>query len=136
MEISAKYQGTLRCKVVGDKAGKEVFTDVAADHGGLGEHFSPVELVLAALGACVESMVSLVGERSGVDTAGLEVLVSGDMVAAPARRIGSVKVTVKLPGGANLAVPVRQKLEAAAHSCPVKNSLTSDIAISVDFIYG
>jgi putative redox protein len=133
-QITVQYQGKLRCQAVRNENGQIVTTDVGADHGGQGEYYSPVELAAAALGTCVTSMVAFVGERSNVDLSSMQTAVSFDMATSPARRIGSIKVTVKLPNSVPEAV--RPKLEIAAKSCPVKNSLHPDIQITVELVYG
>ena len=134
-EISARYEGQLRCKVTRTKTGQAVHTDVTADHGGLDQYFSPIELVVASLNACVTSMMAVVAERSKLDLGGLQVSTSFEMVSAPVRRIGSVHLVITVPNGAAIPDVVRQKLQAAAGACPVKNSLHPDVQVSLEFIY-
>jgi putative redox protein len=57
------------------------------------------------------------------------------MASPPARRIGSVDLTVRFPNGPLFSDAVRTKLEAAAHACPVKNSLHPDVRVGLKFVY-
>jgi putative redox protein len=131
--INVQYEGKLRCKAVRVESGKAVETDVAADHGGLGEFCSPVELAVSALGACAMSMAAFIAQRDGVDLTGATTSVEFQMADAPARRIGSVRLTFHLPG--SVPESVRPKLAAAVKACPVKNSLHPDIAIEIAMQY-
>ncbi len=135
-EITVRYQGQLRCEATREKTGKIVHTDVGADHGGLNDHFSPIELAVAALGTCVMSMAAVVAERNEINVAGMMVQASFEMATAPARRIGSIKLTVRLPNAGAISESGRQKVEAAARACPVKNSLHPDIKVEMEFVYG
>jgi putative redox protein len=136
VETDVRYQGQLRFQATRKKTGQTVLTDVTADHGGRDEHFTPVGLVAAALGACIGTMVAVVAERSGLDVSTMQVHTSMEMAAPPARRIGTIKATVHIPSAAEASPAVRQKLEAAAHTCPVKNSLHPDLGVEIKFVYG
>jgi putative redox protein len=132
--ISVEYQGKLRCKAVLESNGQAVQTDVGVDHGGLGEFLSPVELTVAAVGACATSMMAVVAERSGVDVSSARTTASFEMVTSPARRLGSVQLTMHLPE--SVPESVRPKLAAAVKACPVKNSLHPDIRVDIELVYG
>lgn len=133
--ITVRYQGQLRCEATREKTGQTVLTDIVADHGGRGEQFTPVELVSAALGACVMSMVAIVAERHGVDVSTMEVRTDMQMASTPNRRISAIQATVQMPAAAGADPILRQKLEAAANTCPVKNSLHPDVQVKIDFVY-
>jgi putative redox protein len=134
-EINVHYLGKLRTETTRVKTGQAVQTDVTSDHGGQDERFSPIELTAAALGACVTSVMAIVAERSGIDLTPMEMSVKLEMASSPARRIGSVDLTVRFPNGPSFSDAVRTKLEAAAHACPVKNSLHPDVRVGLKFVY-
>ncbi len=133
-EINVQYQGKLRCKATLQKNGQSVQTDVDLEHGGQGDYLSPVEMTVAALGTCAMSMVAVVAERNGVDVSKLQATAGFNMASAPHRRIGSVQLTIHLPG--DVPEAVRPKLEMAAKACPVKNSLNPDIVVDLKLVYG
>jgi len=134
-EIQVGYEGRLRCAATRKKTGRGVQTDISAEHGGLDEHFSPIELVGAALGACVTGFMAIVAERNGVNLIGMQTQMNLEMTASPKSRIDSVRLTVHIPNGRGLSDGIRKKLEAAANACPVKNSLHSDIRVGMEFVY-
>jgi putative redox protein len=133
--ITVRHQGQLRCEAKRDKSGQVVYTDVTADHGGLDEYFSPIELTAAAVACCVSSVMGIVAKRSEVDLSGMEIKVGLEMAAGSPRRIGSIHLSVHIPNGQAIPGPVRQKLEAAAYACPVKNSLSPEVQVAFEFIY-
>jgi putative redox protein len=133
--ITLRYQGQMRCEATREKTGQVVHTDVTADHGGLDEYFSPLELASAAVASCVSSVMAIVAKRNGVDLAGMQTQVDMEMAASPVNRIGSITLTVRVPHGQGISDIVRKKLEAAAGACPVKNSLSPEVRVTIDFIY-
>ena len=133
-EINVQYQGKLRCKAARGQTGQFVMTDVDAGHGGQGEYLSPVEMAVAALGTCATSMVAFVAQRDHIDISNTQTTAQFEMsTAAGPGRIGSVQLTIRLPGSVPEAM--RARLEAAAKACPVKNSLHPDIRIEMKFVY-
>jgi putative redox protein len=134
-DITVRCQGQLRCEATQEKTGYAVATDVAAEHGGLDECFSPVELVAAALGACVTSVVAIVASRNNVDATAIQTHVGMEMAASPVRRMASITLTLTMQNSGNLSDVVRKKLEAAANACPVRNSLHPDVRVRLEFVY-
>jgi uncharacterized OsmC-like protein len=102
------------------------------DNNGDGSSFSPTDLVAAALGACMLTIVAMVAERDGISTEGLSFTVEKHMQSNP-RRIGSLPVHVHMPAG--LTPAQRAKLERAALTCPVHHSLLPEIEKVITFHY-
>jgi putative redox protein len=135
VEINITYEGGLLCTATHGPSGTALTTDAPVDNGGKGAAFSPTDLVATALGTCMATIMGLVAKRSGLNIDGLQVQVIKDMTAAPVRRIGSLKARLVFPKGKPLAAADRAKLEAAAKSCPVKESLHPDVKMPVEFVY-
>jgi putative redox protein len=135
VEISIAYEGQLHCRATHGPSGQTLTTDAPKDNGGKGEAFSPTDLVAAALGTCMVTIMGLFAQRSGLDISGTQVRVVKEMAAEPARRLGTLRATITLPKGRTYPPEVRQKLERAANACPVKQSLHPDIEIHTDFVY-
>ena len=131
--ISIEYLGNLHCRALHEPSGKTLLTDAPVDNGGLGEEFSPTDLVGTALGTCFLTVMGLVAQRSGIDLQGAKVRVEKSMTADPVRRIGSLKVVVLLPPSLSISPTDRNKLERAVQSCPVKQSLHPDVEVEVLF---
>ncbi len=135
VEINITYQGGLHCAATHGPSRQTLTTDAPVDNGGKGAAFSPTDLVATSLGTCMATVMGLVARRNNLNLDGLQIQVIKEMTADPVRRIGTLKTRLTFPPGANLAPADRAKLEAAAHACPVKQSLHPDVNTPVEFIY-
>lgn len=134
VEIKAVYEGQLRCTATHGPSGATLATDAPKDNMGLGEAFSPTDLVATALGTCILTTMGIVAQRNNIDMNGARARVTKEMVSQPARRIGALGVEIVMPRA--LGDDDRQRLEAAAHACPVHRSLHPDVQIPVTFKWG
>ena len=96
--------------------------------------FSPTDLVGAALGSCVLTLMGIVAKKLKIDIKGTHVTVVKEMALAPSRRIGKLTMTVKCPF--QFPPDVAQKLITAAEGCPVHHSLHPDIEQEFIFLWG
>ena len=133
--IEIAYEGGLLCSAIHPLSGEKLCTDAPLDNGGKGSHFSPTDLVATGLGTCIATIMGLAAERLHLDIRGLTVAVGKEMTATGRRRIGALTVKVALPKSLQLTTHQREKLEAAALSCPVKESLHPEIAVAIEFHY-
>src|SRR6202040_727462 len=129
ISIAIEYLGGLRCQSTHGPSLTTLITDAPVDNHGKGESFSPTDLVATALGTCMATLMGIIAERHKLDIAGTRVHVVKDMVQEPARRIGALRVTIRVPADkrAQLSAEDRKKLEMAALQCPVHKSLHPDI---------
>jgi putative redox protein len=135
VEIAIDYMGGLNCSATHQLSGKSITTDAPLDNGGKGESFSPTDLVATALGTCIITVIDLVAKHSGIELKGTKIKVVKEMTSIPLRRIGKLTVTITYPPGLNLSEADKKKLERTAHTCPVKQSLHSDVEVEIIFIY-
>lgn len=135
VEINLVYEGDLHCSAVHAPSGTSLITDAPVDNGGKGEAFSPTDLVATALGGCILTIMGIVAKRDGMPIEGTTVTVIKEMASIPARRIGSLTVTVTLPAKCRLGQAERRKLESAAKACPVAHSLHPDTIVSIRWVY-
>lgn len=135
VEIEIEYNGNLRSTATHKQSGTTIVTDAPLDNGGKGEKFSPTDLVATALGTCAMTIMGLVAERSNIDLRGTKINVLKEMVAKPARRVGKIIMTICFPKGLKLSDVDRARLEKAADSCPVRESLHPDVDIETKFRY-
>jgi putative redox protein len=138
VEIEIVYEGQLRCQATHAPSKTKLITDAPVDNHGKGESFSPTDLVATALGTCMMTLMGIIADRHKLDIAGTRVHVVKDMVQEPVRRIGALRVTIRVPAdkGARLSADDRKKLETAALQCPVHKSLHPDIETPIEFSYG
>ena len=131
VKMSIVYEGQLRCTLTHEPSGSVIRTDAPKDNMGKGEAFSPTDLVAAALGSCMLTVMGIAAARHNIDLKGTTVDVSKEMVTAPVRRIGSISVIFHMAPG--IPQDKRAMLEAAAHSCPVHKSLHPDVQTPIQF---
>ena len=127
------YEGQLHCTLTHEPSGTVINTDAPKDNMGRGEAFSPTDLVAAALGSCMLTIMGIAAARHNIDLKGTIVDVSKEMDASSGRRVGSISVVFHMPPG--IPQDKRAMLEAAAHSCPVHKSLHPDVQTPIQFIY-
>ncbi len=132
--IQFEYQGDLHCRAIHGPSGSELNTDAPKDNQGRGESFSPTDLVATALGACMLTVMGIAARTLNIDIAGATATVEKEMTAAPPRRIESLTVRIRVPQ--SISAENRQKLERAAHTCPVHKSLHPDIQTPIEFTWG
>ena len=111
---------------------KNILSDAPVDNQGKGEAFSPTDLVATALGSCLLTIMGIKARDMEVEIKGTTALVSKVMGSTP-RRISEINITVTM---ANSFDQKTQKiLEKAALSCPVANSLNTDLKQNIRFIW-
>jgi putative redox protein len=135
VQIDIVYQGALRCSATHGPSKQTLPTDAPVDNGGKGAAFSPTDLVATAMGTCMATVMGLVAGRNQLDIEGLQVQVVKEMVADPVRRIGALRTRLVFPRGKKYSPADRAKLEAAAKTCPVKQSLHPDVQAPLEFVY-
>jgi len=133
-EIIARIDGSRVCSALHVASGTTVVTDAPHEDGGSGTSFSPTELLAAALGTCVLSVLRHVADRHGVSLGQAEVRVTADVEDSP-RRIDRVSTRVVIPAAEVPDLSVRKRLERAASRCPVHRSLNPKIDAPIDFVY-
>ncbi|MBM4154082.1 MAG: OsmC family protein [Lentisphaerae bacterium] len=132
VKIGIEYKGGLRCEAVHGPSGSRIETDAPADNRGRAERFSPTDLVAAALGTCMSTIVGILAEEEGWDLRGMRVEVEKEM-GGPPRRISRLAVRIHMPIA--LAPVDRERAEGIARACPVAQSLHPDIHADIRFVW-
>lgn len=132
--IELEYQGNLHCKAVHGPSRTVLTTDAPKDNQGLGESFSPTDLVATALGSCILTIMGIMARSLNLDLAGTTATVEKEMANAPERMIHKLAVKIHVPHA--VSEEHRLKLERAAHTCPVHKSLHPEIQKPIEFTWG
>jgi len=132
--IAMKYTGQLHCEAIHAPSGTQITTDAPKDNMGLGTSFSPTDLVATALGTCILTTMGIVANKLKLNMDGATARVEKHMVVEPTRRIGKLVTEIVMPTG--IPVDMREKLEHAAHSCPVHKSLHPEIDAPIRIVWG
>lgn len=129
--IKTKYEGGLRTSAIHLASGAEIMTDAPKDNHGKGEAFSPTDLVSAALGSCMLSIMGIAANTHHIDLTGVTLDITKVMASDP-RRISGIEIQFHFHGK---AYDDRQKmiLERAARTCPVALSLHPDLNQQITF---
>ena len=132
MTSKVTYEGGLRTKARHIQSGNSIVTDAPVDNQGKGEAFSPTDLVATALASCMLTIMGIVAERNSIELKGTTAEVEKIMGTMP-RKISEIKI--KILFNKNFDKRTKRKLESAALTCPVSNSLNKNLQESVKFIY-
>ena len=127
------YDGDLHCTAIHRPSGDRLPTDAPVDNRGKGEHFSPTDLLGAALGTCVLTLMGIASRDRCIDMSGARAEVVKEMGAEPRRHISRLTVRVTLP--AALTAKERTILERAGRHCPVEASLGPQTVVDLTFVY-
>ena len=133
VKISILYKGELRCEATHDASNAKFITDAPVDNEEKGERFSPTDLVATAVGTCAITTMGIVAQRHNIKLDGTKVFVEKYMNTDKPRRIAKIIVQLEMCEG--IPEEFREKLENAAHKCPVEKSLHPDVVIDMSFIY-
>ncbi len=132
--IHSVYNGSLRCTATHGPSQTVLTPDAPTDNQGLGESFSPTDLVATALATCAMTIMGILAQRHDLDLTGVGATVTKGMVSEPVRRISTLSVEIRLPE--HLDETQRQQLENAARACPVAQSIHPNIRAEFMFRYG
>ena len=132
LTVTGKYLGKKKVELQHGPTGSTILTDAPKDNFGDGSTFSPTDLVAAALGSCMLTVMGIVADRQNINMTGATMIAQKTMGTDP-RRISELPVEIHLPKA--LTPEHRALLERAAHTCPVHRSLHPDIVAPVSFIY-
>ena len=131
VRIEVEYTGKLHTEAVHEPSSARLETDAPRDNEGLGERFSPTDLVATALATCVLTTMGIVAKRHTWPMEGATAQVHKHMVTKPVRRIGRLEARFRMP--AAIPAEARPVLERAALTCPVHRSLHPDVVLELDF---
>ena len=126
------YEGELRTQATHLQSGKTIYADAPVDNQGKGDAFSPTDLVATALASCMLTIMGIVARRDGIMIEGAVAEVEKIMAKDP-RMIG--EINIKIIFKYTIEDKDRIKLERAALTCPVSESLHKDLKQNIDFIY-
>ena len=132
MTSKVTYEGGLRTKARHIQSGNSIVTDAPVDNQGKGEAFSPTDLVATALASCMLTIMGIVAERNNIELKGTTAEVEKIMGTMP-RKISEIKI--KILFNKSFDKKTKRKLESAALTCPVSNSLNKNLEESIKFIY-
>ena len=127
-----KYQGNLRTTAKHLDSGSIIETDAPKDNHGLGETFSPTDMVCTALASCILTIMAIAVEKNGININRTKAMVTKTMGNNP-RRIS--KIDIELTFTKDYDAKTKIILERAAFNCPVHQSLSEKVEKNILFHY-
>ena len=133
VEIKLSYEGDLHCSATHGPSGNTLVTDAPLDNNGLGQAFSPTDLLATALGSCMATVIGILARRREIAVEGMTVTVRKFMSEDLPRRVKRLELDLTIPLSAEH--PDRKLLESAARGCPVHHSIHPDIEVVMNGIW-
>lgn len=133
VEIKLTYEGQLHCKATHVPSGNTLVTDAPVDNNGLGQAFSPTDLLATALGSCMATVIGILAKRKEIAVEGMAVTVRKFMSDDQPRRIKRLELDIQIPLPASH--PDCRLLESAARGCPVHQSIHPDIEVVMNWLW-
>ncbi len=133
VEIKLTYEGQLHCSAIHVPSGKTLVTDAPLDNNGLGQAFSPTDLLATALGSCMATVIGILAKRKEIAVDGMAVTVRKFMSEDQPRRVTRLELDLQIPLPASH--PDRKLLESAARGCPVHHSIHPDIEVVMNWLW-
>jgi putative redox protein len=127
------YKGDLRTEALHVRSGSIIITDAPVDNKGKGEFFSPTDMVAAALGSCIFTIMGIAATGNGFSIDGSSCKITKIMTENP-RKIGEIKIEYDFTSG---SYNDKQKkiLEYCVKNCPVARSLNDSVFQNVVLIF-
>ena len=126
------YVDPLRTENTHLKSGQMLLTDAPTDNHGLGEAFSPTDLLSTSLAACVMTIMGIHVQSRDYDLLGIEAQVQKSMAANP-RRVAAIAMEMDVRLSEQATDHDLKVLERVARACPVAQSLHPDVKQELTF---
>ena len=131
-KFEVKYQGNLRTIATHLDSGSKITTDAPKDNHGLGEAFSPTDMLCSSLASCILTIMAIAVEKRDIDIKGAKAIIKKKMANNP-RRIAKIDIDLTFPK--KYDSKIKTILERAAYNCPVHHALSESIEKNISFKY-
>ena len=131
--ITIAHSGNLRTAAQHERSGVKLSTDAPVDNNGLGQSFSPTDLLATALGSCMLTLMGIKAGKAGFELGAVRTDVWKEMASKP-RRVARVRVEFHLEDRL-YSSEEKALLWEAATTCPVSQSVHPDLQQEVRFHY-
>lgn len=132
--IETIYLGELRTEATHLLSGNKLITDAPPDNQGRGEYFSPTDLVAAALGSCMVTVMGIAARTHEFNIDGTKLVITKVMTAEAPRKIAEIIIHMTFPPN-NYSEKVKKIIEYTVKNCPVALSLHPDVKQTVTLHY-
>ena len=126
------YTGNLRTEATHLPSGNVIITDAPIDNQGLGQAFSPTDLLCASLASCALTIMGIAARTHNINMDGTQVRITKIMGSNP-RRVAEIILEFDMV--TDYPEKEQKILEHAAKTCPVMLSLGTDVIKEMRFNY-
>ena len=128
------YQDPLRTVNTHLASGDKVLTDAPTDNHGLGQTFSPTDLLSTSLAACVATIMGIHVQGREYDLISIDAQVQKTMAAQP-RRVAAIAIEFEVVVSSSASDQDLDVLERVGRACPVAKSLHPDVDQNLTFAF-
>ena len=114
---TVSYQHPLRTTNTHLASGETVLTDAPTDNHGLGQAFSPTDLLSTSLAACVATIMGIHVEGKPYDLVRLDAKVQNN--GSPTPRVAAIAIAFEIEVSSEASDQDLAVLERVARACPV-----------------
>jgi len=132
--IETIYLGELRTEATHLLSGSKLITDAPTDNHGKGASFSPTDLVAAALGSCMVTVMGIASRTHHFNIDGTKLVITKIMTRENPRRIEEIVIELTFPRG-DYPDKVKKIIEFTVKNCPVALSLHPVVRQTVTIKY-
>ena len=130
MTSKVNYLGNLRTLGI-HSSGEQIMTDAPKDNQGMGEYFSPTDLVATSLASCFMTIIGIYCKEREIPLLEMRIEVEKIMASNP-RRIHQINLLVDFMQN-SWDESTRKKIIAAGKACPVAATLGDQVIIEYTF---
>lgn len=130
VEITATYDGNLRCTATHGPSGANLVTDAPVDNHGKGESFSPTDLLAVSMLTCIMTIIAIRADSKSISVAGMTGRIEKIMAASP-RRIGKLVIVITMPS--RIGMEDRAWLIQEGCDCPICVSVSEQMELDITF---
>jgi putative redox protein len=131
--VRTLYEGDLRTQAIHVRSGSIVKTDAPVDNKGKGEFFSPTDMIAAALGSCIFTIMGIAAREHEFSIDGTSCKITKIMSDNP-RKIGEIKIDFDFTG-ADYNEKQKKILQYCVRNCPVARSLHESVIQNVTLLF-
>ncbi|MCX6255982.1 MAG: OsmC family protein [Bacteroidia bacterium] len=128
-----KYIGDLRTEIIHVRSDCVITTDAPVDNKGKGENFSPTDMVAAALGSCIFTIMGIAAREHAFSIDGTSCKITKIMTDNP-RKIGEIKIDFDFTTG-SYTDKQKKILEYCVKTCPVALTLNESVFQNVTLLF-
>ncbi|MFZ4713254.1 MAG: OsmC family protein [Bacteriovoracaceae bacterium] len=132
-KMISRYNGNLRTEAVHLESKNKIITDAPKDNQGLGEAFSPTDLLCTSLASCKLTIMGIKAKSLEVNMDGVEIEIEKKMSQSP-RKVEEIILNFNWHGAdKKISAEQMESLKRAAMACPVALSLDPSIKKTINW---